>query len=70
MKSIQSLVQRKEGALHDDATAYAVLVRFSSALEEGCESKALDPIKARLPKDLDALFSMTEAEINKKKAVA
>ena len=54
----------------DDATAYTVLVRFCSGLEEWCESKALDHVKAQLPKDLEALFSMTESELNKRKTVA
>jgi CBS domain-containing protein/uncharacterized protein (DUF2267 family) len=54
----------------DDPTAYAVLVRFCAGLEEWCESKVLDHVKAQLPKDLYALFSMTEVELEKKKAAA
>jgi hypothetical protein len=55
MKSIQSLIQRKVVVLHDDATV---------------DQAARANVKAQLPKDLYALFSMTEVELDKKKAAA
>lgn len=42
----------------DDATAYAVLVRFGSALEEWCEPQTLHHLKAQLPRDLLGIFSV------------
>jgi hypothetical protein len=54
----------------DDPTAYAVLIRFCAGLEEWCDSKVLNHIKAQLPKDLNSFFSTTEVEAKKKKSIA
>jgi CBS domain-containing protein/uncharacterized protein (DUF2267 family) len=54
----------------DHPTSYSVLIRFCATIEEWCDSKTLDHIKAQLPKDFYEFFSNTESGLLKRKKTA